>query len=195
MKDHECVQFLQWALPQLQMRWPGFRKVRRQVGRRIDCRLQELGLADVGVYREYLQAHRNEWAQLDALCRIPISRFYRDRRVFDLLRQDVLPRLAVAAMERGNDTLRGWSAGCASGEEVYTLNIIWQLAVQPMLPRLSFDLVATDAAEHMIQRARRGGYPPSSLKDFPAEWLVEAFDRAGDDGAPVSRGRGYFDWP
>jgi chemotaxis protein methyltransferase CheR len=47
MRDEQCVRFLQWALPQLHMRWPGYRKVRRQVCRRIDRRIQELGLAGV----------------------------------------------------------------------------------------------------------------------------------------------------
>ncbi|MHC4815514.1 MAG: CheR family methyltransferase, partial [Planctomycetota bacterium] len=55
MDDQECVRFLQWALPRLRMRWPGFRKVRRQVSRRIDRRLRELELADVTAYRTYLQ--------------------------------------------------------------------------------------------------------------------------------------------
>ena len=47
MKDEQCVRFLRWALPQLGMRWPGFRKVRKQVCKRIDRRLQDLGLTGV----------------------------------------------------------------------------------------------------------------------------------------------------
>ena len=44
MQDDECVQFLQWAVPQLHMRWPGFRKVRRQVCKRLQRRINQLGL-------------------------------------------------------------------------------------------------------------------------------------------------------
>jgi chemotaxis protein methyltransferase CheR len=54
MTDAECIQFLQWALPVLRMRWQGFRKVRRQVCRRISRRLDALGLPDVNAYRRYL---------------------------------------------------------------------------------------------------------------------------------------------
>ena len=100
MNDLDCVQFLQWALPKMRMRWPGFRKVRRQVCKRVDRRLRRLGLVGVAAYRAYLDDHPDEWSELDQLCRIPISRFYRDRGVFDLLRDDVLPSLAADTRAR-----------------------------------------------------------------------------------------------
>ena len=57
MKDTLCVEFLQWALPKLGMRWSGFRKVRRQVCRRIERRRRELGLPSMGAYRDFLETH------------------------------------------------------------------------------------------------------------------------------------------
>ena len=77
MKDSDCVDFLQWALPRLGLRWPGFRKVRKQVCKRVDRRLRELGVPDAKTYRDFLEKHREEWSVLDSFCRIPISRFYR----------------------------------------------------------------------------------------------------------------------
>ncbi|HUE72271.1 MAG TPA: hypothetical protein VMP01_15410 [Pirellulaceae bacterium] len=118
MKDSLCVEFLQWALPQLRMRWPGFRKVRKQVCKRVDRRLRELGLADEKAYHEYLAAQPAEWSVLDTFCCISISRLYRDRGVFDYLRDQVLPRLAAAALAGGQQALRCWSAGCASSSYV-----------------------------------------------------------------------------
>jgi chemotaxis protein methyltransferase CheR len=79
MSDSQCVVFLQWALPRLRVRWAGFRKVRRQVCRRVWRRARELGLADLVAYRAYLEEHPEEWALLDSMARITISRFYRDR--------------------------------------------------------------------------------------------------------------------
>ena len=81
MKDSECIGFLRWALPRLGLRWPGFRKVRRQVCKRIARRARELGLADVSGYRLPLDSHAPEWDALAALCTVSISRFYRDRGV------------------------------------------------------------------------------------------------------------------
>jgi chemotaxis protein methyltransferase CheR len=63
------------------------------------------------------------------LCRISISRFHRDRGVFDHLRRVVLPELPRRAWGRGEGAFRCWSAGCASGEEPYTLMILWQLGL------------------------------------------------------------------
>ncbi len=175
MKDEQCVRFLQWALPQLEMRWPGFRKVRRQVCKRVDRRTKKLCLADVEEYRDYLDAHADEWARLDSLCRITISRFCRDRGVFATLARDVLPALAEQAQRRGGRVLRIWSAGCASGEEPYTLSILWRLELAAHFPELRLEIVATDADPNMLERARGACYSHGSLKDLPDRWRKRAF--------------------
>ena len=114
MNDRDCVDLLQWALPRLRLRWAGFRKVRRQVCRRIRRRLRELDLTVMGAYRTYLEAHPEEWSHLDRLCRISISRFYRDRGVFDRLAEEVIPRLVETVLRRGQRELGCWSAGWMS---------------------------------------------------------------------------------
>ena len=115
MRDTDWVEFLQWCLPRMEMRWAGFRKVRRQVCRRIGRRLEELSLEDLQAYRDVLARRPREWEVLEGLCRVTISHFYRDRVVFDLLGRRILPELAGAVRRRGG-RLRCWSAGCASGK-------------------------------------------------------------------------------
>lgn len=178
MKDDECVRFLQWALPRLGKRWPGFRKVRRQVCKRIGCRLLDLRVDNLVEYRRYLQANPAEWDNLDQLCRVTISRFYRDQRVFDRLGNTVLPELAQAALGRGKKTLRCWSAGCGSGEEPYTLALIWCQSLQKRYPGLTCEIVATDIDKSVIQRAHDSCYPASSLKELPVG-LAAAFEKRG----------------
>lgn len=183
MKDADCVQFLQSVCPQLRMRWAGFRRVRRQVCKRIDRRLRELGLSSIANYSSYLSSHRQEWQVLDSLCRISISRFCRDQRVFNFLTKTVLPDLARSAMASGQSTLHCWSAGCASGEEPYTLSILYKLGVCPQLsdlPPIGLDVVATDADPHLLQRAEDGCYPASSLRNLPPSWISLAFERVGN---------------
>ena len=179
MKDADCVAFLQWALPQLGLHWPGFRKVRRQVCRRIAARLRTLGLADAAAYRSHLQSHSGEWPALGALCTVTISRFYRDREVFDCLRAAVLPALAQAALERGAQRLDCWSAGCASGEEPYTLSIQWRMALAARFPGLALHALGTDVDATLLERARAACYPPSSVEALPAAWRELAFERRG----------------
>ena len=175
MNDRECVCFLQWALPQLQMHWPGFRKVRKQVCKRIQRRLHQLNLPNIAAYRVYLADRPSEWQILDSYCRITISRFYRDRAVFDRLQQTLLPELARQAIAHNQNELRCWSAGCASGEEPYSLNILWALSLQSQFPNATLQIVATDIDAHLLERARIGCYPFGSFKDFPREWLDRAF--------------------
>jgi chemotaxis protein methyltransferase CheR len=180
MRDKDCIAFLQWGLPRLMLRWAGYRKVRRTVCKRLRRRLRELNLDGLAAYRGVLESHPEEWARLDALCRIPISRFYRDRGVFDSLSDRVLPALAADAVARGVRELHCWSAGCASGEEVYTLRIIWDLAILPDHPKLRFAILGTDAEPQMLARAEAARYPAGSLKDLPPAWRAAAFASVGE---------------
>lgn len=176
MTDDECVELLQWAAPRLRLRWEGFRRVRGQVCKRIGRRMKELGLADVTAYRALLAAQPDEWDVLDALCRVTISRFYRDKRVFDVLREELLPPVLREARARGERTVRVWSAGCASGEEPYTVSVLFRLGLQPAFPDLGLELLATDADEHLLERARRGCYRAPTLRELPQDWASRAFE-------------------
>lgn len=182
MDDRECVELLQWAMPRLGLRWRGFKNLRRQVCRRIAARIGELGLVDVASYRQRLEEDVDELRVLDSLCFVTISRFYRDRSVFDALRDTHLPRLAEAARARGDRVLRAWCAGCASGEEPYTLAIVWRIELAHHFPDITLDILATDFDATVLARAARGCYAPSSLSELPESYrsAAFAFDVAGD---------------
>ncbi len=181
MRDAECREFLDWALPRLAFRRAGFRRVRGQVCKRIARRMRVLDLPDLEAYRRRLEANRNEWLELDSLCRITVSRFCRDRPVFDWLERTGLPDLAGKALARSQNLLRCWSAGCGSGEEPYTLRIVWDLGLANRFPSLSLDIVATDADPVMLARARRGVYRAGSLRELPQCRTAEAFSVTGDN--------------
>jgi len=180
MRDGECVQLLQWALPRMGMRWPGFRKVRKQVCKRVQRRLRELGLADSGAYRDHLELYPEEWRLLERLARITISRFFRDRGVFTFLEQTVLPVLARQALAGGETRLRIWSAGCASGEEPYSLALLWRLRLARIYPAVDLQILASDIDEVVLRRAREGCYDASSLRGLPPGWRELAFTECAD---------------
>lgn len=179
MRDADCIAFLQWALPRLRRRWRSYLRVRRQVCRRIWRRVRELRLKDYKAYQAYLEIHADEWPVLDGLCRVTISSFFRDRGIFEGLRDEVLPRLAETALARGAIELRCWSAGSASGEEPYSLMILWELGVKARFPGLGLAVVATDTDPGLLARAREGRYGAESVRDVPPEWLDAAFTPAG----------------
>jgi chemotaxis protein methyltransferase CheR len=172
----DCTAFLQWALPQRELRWPGFRKVRRQVCKRLKRRIVELGLDDLAAYRRRLEADPAEWRAFDECCHITISRFFRDSGVFEVLRKRLLPDIARRAVHEKR-TARIWSAGCACGEEPYTLKIIWDCEIARAVPGAAVSVVATDVDEAVLARARRGCFEPTSLRELPPHLLEAAFDR------------------
>jgi chemotaxis protein methyltransferase CheR len=171
--DAACVAFLQWALPRLGLRWAGYRKVRRQVCRRLARRLAELELADLDAYRVRLDSDPAEWGTLRALTPVTISRFARDRAVFDALARHVVPALEQSARADGRDRLSAWSAGCASGEEAYTLALLWP----------AMDVLATDVHPAVLERARRAAYPSSSLRELTASERDRGFTPRGGEHA------------
>lgn len=178
MQDPGCVEFLHWALPRLHLSWPGFRKVHRQVCKRLSRRLRELGLAGLSDYSRYLERHTDEWGSLELLCSITISRFYRDRPVFEALALEILPALARAAIARHTTRLCGWSIGCASGEEAYTIVMLWAACLAPHFPDLRLYITATDIREEQLERAIAARYPTSSLKELPSDLKDRGFSLA-----------------
>jgi chemotaxis protein methyltransferase CheR len=179
MTDQDCILFLQWALPRLRMRWEGFRKVRGQACKRVNRRISGLELGDIASYRTYLDEHPEEWLFLDSFCRITISRFYRDKTVFQYLEREVLPRLAAMAEQESGRCVRWWSIGCASGEEPYTLAILWNAVLSSRFPGITLKIVATDADQRMIERGKEGCYAGGSLRELPADRISEAFSASG----------------
>jgi chemotaxis protein methyltransferase CheR len=177
VNDAECVAFLQWALPRLGLRWRGYRRVRHQVCKRVDRRIRALRVNGLAEYKAYLDEHADEWRALETLCSIPISRFYRDRAAFDALGERILPELAERAAARAPALVRCWSAGCASGEEPYTVSLVWDQRVEPRFPQVGLAIVATDVDEHSLERARAACYSPSSLRELPSGWIERSFDR------------------
>jgi len=180
MQDSECVSFLQWALPQLKMRWGGFRKVRKRVCQRVAQRLTELRLDDIQEYQHYLIAHSHEWQHLDALCRVVITRFYRDPQVFGEITARLLPHTALNALAEQRGELRAWSIGSASGEEPYTLAILWQHALAPRFSQLQLSILGTEIDPVLIERSRLACYTSSVLKKLPDELRLAAFEMADD---------------
>ena len=152
--------------------------MRGQVCKRLRRRLAILGLKELSDYCALLEADTAEWRQLDGLCRVSVSRFYRDQGVWNCLERELLPQLAVQASERGETRLRIWSAGCASGEEPYTLALMFALGDAPK--SCEPEILATDVDPHLLARTRRACYPGSSLRELPVKWRA-SFEKSGDE--------------
>jgi len=133
--------------------------------------MTELGVGNVDAYRARLEADPEEWAVLDGFTRITISRFYRERDAFAYLCERVLPALRALA---AGEPVQIWSAGCAGGEEGYTL------AIAARAQGIRVRIVGTDSDTHQLERARRASYSRGCLKDLPSRWRSSSFDQQGD---------------
>jgi chemotaxis protein methyltransferase CheR len=178
MNDETCIRFLQWALPHLHMRWPGFRKVHGQVCKRLGRRLEELDLSNLKSYRLYLENNPLEWHILDSLCRITISRFFRDRGVYESLQSQIFPEIIKNTRRTHNKTLSCWCIGAASGEEPYSLSLLWDLSGLK-IHDIDLTVLATEVDQLLINRARNGCYPESSIRELPPAMKTLGFCRKG----------------
>ncbi len=148
--------------------WAGYRKVRKGVIKRLRRHMQELGCSTVEQYLAQLARLPQAKAAHEQCLRVTISRFFRDRHLWQTLQRRSLPDL----VERFCSPVRIWSAGCANGEEPYSLAMLWnELRDSPAL-----NLLATDAGEACLARAREGAYSRSSLKEVPDEMRKRYFD-------------------
>ncbi len=188
----ETADLLRWAMPRLGLDPRGFRNVRGTVIRRVRRRIAELGLEGPEAYRARLEGDAEEWARLAAMCRIPISRWWRDASVYRLLEEELLPEQAAHASADGRDVVRVWSAGCASGEEPCSVAVAWaaRAARRATAPRL--EIVATDADPQAIARAKELAYTESSASELPREHAPLAFAPGARRVRPEISGRITF---
>lgn len=133
--------------------------------RRVERRMHVLGI-DTG--RGYLARVRSDADECEALFRdllINVTRFFRDAEAFETLCKQVIePLLRDRATD---DDLRIWVPGCSSGEEAYTIAMLFAEAARTSGRPLAVQIFATDIDEQMLAIAREGSYPAAALVDLP----------------------------
>ena len=147
---------------------------RPTIDRRLQRRFYATGQTTVRDYLHYLHLHPEEYNRLVSTFLIKVTEFFRDDDLFTALRQQVIPDLIAQARERGNE-LRIWSAGCATGEEAYSLAILVAEALGDEIERFNVQIFATDLDEDAVAFARRGIYPHASVASLPADLLNRYF--------------------
>ncbi|CUH98325.1 chemotaxis protein CheB [Leisingera aquaemixtae] len=146
--------------------------------RRIERRMQVLGITQPSAYLERIGDDADECEALFRDLLINVTRFFRDPEMFEELnRRVILPMVERATAE---DEIRVWVPGCSSGEEAYSIAVLFADALASRIPRPLVQIFATDIDESMLSLAREGRYPVSALADIP-ERLREHFT-IGKDG-------------
>lgn len=145
--------------------------------RRIARHLQIHSLEDIPAYLEFLRKKPEEINSLLKNLLINVTNFFRDREAWESLERDVVPHLFAG--KKASDTVRVWSAGCASGEEAYSLAIILNEYAFKLADPPKIQVFATDVDEDAVSEAREHRYPQAIEADVSMERLRRYFVKEG----------------
>jgi two-component system CheB/CheR fusion protein len=150
---------------------------RTSLERRIRKRMDAVGVTDYNAYLDYLEVHQDEFPALFDVILINVTGFFRDPPAWDYYASDVIPHLLDALGP--NDPIRVWCAGCASGEETYTMAMVLAeaLGIEAYMERVK--IYATEVDEDALSQARQASYAAKDVESIPAP-LLERYFEQGD---------------
>src|ERR1700742_1527145 len=140
---------------------------RTSLERRVRRRMGQVSVGDYAEYIDHLQVTPEEFEALFNTILINVTSFFRDPEAWDFLRTEAVP--AILAERSPVDPVRVWSAGCASGEEAYSLAIAFAEAIGVERCRQQVKIYATDVDDEALAQARQAIYPEAALENVPAE--------------------------
>lgn len=149
--------------------------LQRRIARRMAMAAIEAG--DLDRYLDILRADPDELELLAKDLLINITSFFRDPKVFELLSETIIPDLVAKATP--DQPLRIWIAGCSTGEETYSLAMLFREQIAAKNPHLKLQVFASDIDPDAVDRAREGLYPNTIEAEVSTERLGRFFTREG----------------
>ena len=146
---------------------------RASLMRRVRHRMQSVAIADFDDYYDYLQVHPDEFTALFNTILINVTGFFRDDDTWAFLAETVLPELLTAL---GDEPIRVWSAGCATGQEAYSLAMALTEKLGPVAFRERVKIYATDVDEEALTIARQAMYTDKEVRGLPDGFLERYFE-------------------
>jgi two-component system CheB/CheR fusion protein len=150
---------------------------RPSLERRMRKRVEAVGVTTFEEYLDYLQVHPDEFSALFNTVLINVTGFFRDADAWAYLQSAALPR--ILADRKSGDPLRVWSAGCASGQEAYTILMVLAELMGSEAVRDEVKVYGTDADEEALNEARAATYSAKQVEDVPPALLEKYFDQTG----------------
>jgi len=150
---------------------------RHSLIRRMQKRLQMVGIESFHAYADYLEVHPEEFEQLFNAILINVTAFFRDESAWEYLRDEALPPMLAGPTSQ---PIRVWTAGCASGEETYSIAILLAEALGRDHFRDRVKIYATDFDEHALNQARLATYAEKDLEAVAPALREKYFTREGE---------------
>lgn len=153
-----------------------------------------LRLSDAAIYLDRLRTEQSEPDRLLETISINVSSFFRDPAVWEAIAQGVIPGIIERKQASRSREIRVWSAGCASGEEAYSVAILFHQALAEELTNWKVHIFATDLSEQALKTATLGRYPRERLEHTRLGVLDEyfSFDRGAYEIRPSVRRMVWF---
>ncbi|MFG1928403.1 CheR family methyltransferase [Cryptosporangium sp. NPDC048952] len=150
---------------------------RSSLMRRVARRTQALGMEGWSDYLDYLQVHQDEYTILFNTVLINVTGFFRDSDSWLQLRSEVIPQLISS--KKPSEAIRVWCAGCATGEEAYSIAMLLAELLGPEEFRERVKIYATDVDDEALTVARQATYGEKEARAVPGDLLDRYFERAG----------------
>ncbi len=146
---------------------------------RLSKRLRILGLGSFKQYIKYVEddATKEEFSNMVDALSTNLTSFFREEKHFEFLRDNVIPEWSN---NKTNQTIKIWSAGCSSGEELYTIAIVLHEA-ENLLKKKQVKILATDISSRMLEVARKAGYKKDRITKIPKD-IQRKYFLKGDNG-------------
>ncbi|MCC9600341.1 PAS domain-containing protein [Stieleria sp. JC731] len=146
------------------------------ITRRIERRMQMGGFIDIGGYASFLEDNQHEFDLLFRDLLVEVTQFFRDPSAFEKLRQEFIPKLVANAPP--SEDMRAWVPGCATGEEAYSLALLFAEAIEKSGRHdIDFKVFATDVHRTSLETASMAVYPVHALDQVPPELALKYFTR------------------
>lgn len=149
----------------------------------IEKRVQETHCDSFEDYRGYLEHNPEEGKTFVESLQIHFSEFFRDPLTYALLERVIIPELIQKKVANQQKEIRIWSAGCAAGQEAYSIAILLEEMTTSTTPSLNYRIFATDLDEDILSVARLGHYPAVSLQNVSLKRVQTWFTRQGESYA------------
>lgn len=172
LDDAQCQEVMQYLRANRGFDFSGYKTA--SLYRRLRKRMQMVNIATCADYLDYLEVHPDEFAELFNTILINVTTFFRDPEHWDTLKEILEQRLAAM---RPTEPIRIWSAGCASGQEPYTIMMLLSEMIGIEAVRDRVKLYATDIDDEALAEARLATYSARAVNNLPEEMLAKYFRR------------------
>jgi two-component system, chemotaxis family, CheB/CheR fusion protein len=171
--DQEWTNLLGYLLNSRGFDFHGYKQ--GSLARRIRKRMEAVGLDRFAAYQDYLEVYPDEFGTLFNTILINVTSFFRDPAAWEAVCIHALPQ--IIGSKQPGESIRAWCAGCATGEEAYTVAMILAEDLGPDEFRDRVKIYATDVDEDALNVARGAAYTDRQIEGIPPELLIKYFER------------------